>query len=148
MVEFYLPWHTIPAENQHLNLLIEKLCTIELREQSTMDVTALVAYNSRKKMSKERAKQKFPCNKCKQLGHWAAECLQNPRDRQEGKVSENAVFTSRAMGSSTINYIDVNKWYCDSGATKHITPNIKYFVLHSEFDVPEVVSLGRQGTNY
>ncbi|XP_049800094.1 uncharacterized protein LOC126235416 [Schistocerca nitens] len=145
-------WDTIPTENQNLNLLIENLCAIELREQSTTDVTALVAYYSQKKMmSKEQAKQKFPCNKYKQLGNWAAEWPQNPRDcnneRQKEKVSENAVFTLCATGASTVNYIDVNKWYCDTGATKHITPNKQYFVLYSEFDVPEVVSLGRQGTN-
>jgi len=28
-------WDTIPSENQKVNLLIEKLCTIELRDQSS-----------------------------------------------------------------------------------------------------------------
>ncbi|KAK9703677.1 Zinc knuckle [Popillia japonica] len=79
-------WDTIPSENQKLNLLIEKLCTIELRDQSSTEASAFVASGKRKqfkkdklgkpKLSMERAKQKFPCNKCKQVGHWAAECPQ------------------------------------------------------------------------
>ncbi|KAK9718497.1 hypothetical protein QE152_g23108 [Popillia japonica] len=49
------------------------------------------------------------------------------------------------MSASTRNYVDANMWYCDSGATKHITPNKQNFISYSEFSVPEVISLGKQG---
>jgi len=77
-------WDTIPSENQKVNLLIEKLCTIELRNQSTVESAAFVVrggapekknqqkknQNTEKSKRKaERAKQKFLCHKCKQLGH-------------------------------------------------------------------------------
>ncbi|XP_072380862.1 uncharacterized protein [Diabrotica undecimpunctata] len=78
-------WDTILSKNQTLNLLIEKLCTIELRDQSTVEFFAFVARNSRtekynqnqsmkSKKNVHRAKEKFPCHKCKTLGHWAKEC--------------------------------------------------------------------------
>ncbi|XP_023229252.1 uncharacterized protein LOC111629572 [Centruroides sculpturatus] len=99
-------------------------------------------------MSVERAKQKFPCNKCKQLGHWAAECPQKKTGVGTNKQrSGNVVFISHVMGMSIGNYIDANKWYCDSGATKHITPNKQYFESYREFVVPEVKSLGKQGVS-
>ncbi|KAK9701935.1 Zinc knuckle [Popillia japonica] len=157
-------WDTIPSENQKLNLLIEKLCTIELRDQSSTEASAFVASGKRKqfkkdklgkpKLSMERAKQKFPCNKCKQVGHWAAECPQwaaecpqkkiGGSNYQANKRGEGAAFISCVMGASTGNYIDANMWYCDSGATKHITPNKQNFISYSEFSVPEVISLGKQ----
>ncbi|XP_047097580.1 uncharacterized protein LOC124711510 [Schistocerca piceifrons] len=73
-------WDTIPTEKQSLNLLIEKLCTIELREQGINGSAAFVVSKTRKrqksnqqvKMTKSQLKQKFPRNTCKQLGHWAA----------------------------------------------------------------------------
>jgi hypothetical protein len=72
-----------------VNLLIEKLCSIELRADklASAEATALVAHENDKKKPNsmkanysksmkrgaDRAKQKFPCNKCKQLGHWTGE---------------------------------------------------------------------------
>ncbi|XP_047004604.1 uncharacterized protein LOC124622855 [Schistocerca americana] len=114
-------WDTIPTEKQSLNLLIEKLCTIELREQDVNGSAAFVISKTRKrqtsnqqvKMTKSQLKQKFPCNKCKQLGHWAAECPQNTRDSNQRKEkkrdSEHAAFTSYAMGVCTSNHSDPNK---------------------------------------
>ncbi|XP_046982608.1 uncharacterized protein LOC124552391 [Schistocerca americana] len=148
-------WDTIPTEKRSLNLLIEKLFTIELREQD-INGSAFVVSKTRKrqtsnqqvKMTKSQLKEKFPCNISKQLGHWAAECPQNTRDsnkrKEKKRESEDAAFTSYAMGVCTSNHSDPNKWYCDSGATNHITPNKQYFVSYSEFDVPQVISLGKQ----
>ena len=73
-------WDTIPTSTQTVNLLIEKLCAIELRADkfASAEATVLVTHendkksnsmkvNSSKSMKRgaERAKQKFPCNKCK-----------------------------------------------------------------------------------
>ncbi|KAK9703722.1 Leucine Rich repeats (2 copies) [Popillia japonica] len=107
-------WDTIPSENQKLNLLIEKLCTIELRDQSSTEESVFVASGKRKQFKKdklgksnlamERAKQKFPCNKCKQVGHWAAECPQKKiggSNYQANKRGEGAAFISCVMGAWT-----------------------------------------------
>jgi hypothetical protein len=84
-------WDTIPTGTKTVNLLIEKLCAIELRADilASTETTALIAREDDKKSNSMkvnssksikrgavRAKRKFPCNKCKQLGHWAAECPQ------------------------------------------------------------------------
>ena len=73
-------WDTNPTSTQTVNLLVEKLCAIELRADkfASAEATALVTrendkksnsmkVNSSKSMKRgaERAKQKFPCNKCK-----------------------------------------------------------------------------------
>ncbi|XP_049809251.1 uncharacterized protein LOC126252403 [Schistocerca nitens] len=114
-------WDTIPTEKQSLNVLIEKLCTIELREQDINGSAAFVVSKLRKrqtsnqqvKMTKLQLKLKFPCNICKQLGHWAAECPQNTRDsnkrKEKKRESEHAAFTSYAMGVCTSNHSDPNK---------------------------------------
>ncbi|XP_049813807.1 uncharacterized protein LOC126260519 [Schistocerca nitens] len=118
-------WDTIPTEKQSLNLLIEKLCTIELREQDINGRAAFVVSKTRKR----------------QTSHWAAECPQNTLDsnkrKEKKRESEHAAFTSYAMGVCTRNHSDPNKWYCGSGATNHITPKEQYFVSYSEFDAPQ-----------
>jgi len=78
-------WDIIPTSTQTVKLLIEKLCAVELfaDKLASAKATALVAdendkkklnsmkVNSSKSMKRgaDRAKQKSPCNKCKQLGH-------------------------------------------------------------------------------
>jgi len=133
-----------------VNLLIEKLCEIELQADklASAEATALVAHendeksnsmkvNSSKSMKRgaDRTKQKFPGNKCKQLGHWAAECPQNQqhaRDRGgKSAAKKNAdAFPLHVMGASRVSIVDADSWYCDNGATWHITLNKHYFVIH------------------
>jgi hypothetical protein len=87
-----------------VNLLIEKLCAVELQADklASSEATAFVARENDKEKSSSmkvnpgkstkggsnRAKQKFPCNRCKQLGHWAAECPQKQQySRDKGGKS-------------------------------------------------------------
>jgi len=71
-------------------------------------------------------KQKFPCNKCKQLGHWAAECPQkqqhaeNRRGKLATKMNADA-SPAHALGASRASIVDAENWYCDSGATPRRT---------------------------
>jgi len=158
-------WDTIPTSTQTVNLLTEKLCAIELRADkfSSAAATVLVTYEIDKKKSNsmkakssksmkrgaDRAKQKIPCNKCKQLGHWAAECPQKQQHAGDrgGKsaAKKNAdVFQVHAMGASGASIVDADSWYCDSGATRHITPSKHYYVSYTKFSNPETVVLGRK----
>jgi hypothetical protein len=47
------------------------------------------------------------------------------------------------MGSSRANIVDADSWYCDRGATQHITPNKHYFVSYTKFANPG----GSNGSN-
>jgi len=157
-------WDTIPTSNQTANLLIEKLCAVELRTDklASAEATAFVAHENDKKSNStkvnsckstkrgaDRAKQKFPCNQCKQLGHWAAECPQKQQHAGDrgGKsaAKKNAgLFLVHVMGASRANSVDAYSWYCGSGATGHITPNKQYFVSTTKFANPETIVLGKK----
>ena len=158
-------WDTIPTGTQTVNLFIEKLCAIELRADklASAEATALVAHendkkkwnsikvNSSKSMKRgaDRAKQKFLCNKCEQLGYCATEYPQKQQhagDRgSKSAAKKNAVaFPVHVMGASRASIVDADSWYCDSGATLHITPNKHYFVLYTLFANPETIVLGKK----
>jgi hypothetical protein len=97
---FKVVWDTIPTSTQMVNLLIEKLCAVELQvdKLASAEATVLVAHeNDKKKLNSmkvnsskfmkrgtDSAKQKLPCNKCKQLGHWTAECPQRQQHARDG----------------------------------------------------------------
>jgi len=158
-------WDTIPTSTQMVNLLTEKLCAIELRADKLALAEAMVfaAHENDKKNSnfmkvncrKSRkrgadcAKQKFPCNKCKQLGHWAVECAQKQQhvgDRGgKSAAKKNAdVFPVHVTGASRASIVDAHSWYCDSGATWHITPNKHYVVSYKKFANPDMIMLGKK----
>ena len=40
--------------------------------------------------------------------------------------------------------MNVDSWYCDSGATPHITPDRHYFVSYTKFSNPEKIILGKK----
>jgi hypothetical protein len=158
-------WDTIPTSTQTVNLLIEKLYAIELQADklASAEATALVAHeNDKKKLNSmkvnsgksmrsgaDHEKQKFPCNKCKQLGHWAVECPQKQQHagNRSGKMAakkNNDAFLVHVMGTSRASSVDADTWYCDSSATWHITPNEHYFVSYTKFANPETIVLGKK----
>ena len=158
-------WDPIPISPQTVNLLIGKLCEIELwaDKLASAEATALVAHENDKKKSNsmkvnssksikrwaDRTKQKFPCNKCKKLGHWAAECPQKKQHAGD-KGGESAakktadVFPVHVMGASRASIVDTDSWYCQSGASRHIALNKHYFVSHTKFANPETIVLGKK----
>jgi hypothetical protein len=46
--------------------------------------------------------------------------------------------------ASRASFVDANSWYCDIGATRHITPSKSYFVLYTKFASPETVVFGKK----
>ena len=97
----------------------------------------------------DRAKLRFPYHKCNKLGHWAKECSMKRAEGTTGKnkFNESAGFLSFVFGASADNCIEVDKWYCDSGATNHITANKQYFMSYTKFALPEQILLGKRGTS-
>ena len=149
-------WDTIPTDQQKLNLLIEELCSIELREinmESTVSANATAfaaSKNNGKKKHFDRGKEnsgKIERNKCKQMGHWAAECSQKKNaetaSTSKGKPAVSD-FLAHIMEASTSETIDMDSWCCDSGASRHITLCKQNFVSYAEFQAPEIVSLGKR----
>jgi len=106
--------------------------------------------NSSKSMKRaDCAKQKLPCDKCKQLGHWAAECpqkWQHARDRGgKSAAKKNAdAFLVHVTRASRASIVDADSWYCDSSATLPIMPNKHYFVSYTKFANPETIVLGKK----
>jgi hypothetical protein len=37
--------------------------------------------------------------------------------------------------------VNADSWYCDSGATQHITPNKRYFMSYTKSDIPQTIAL-------
>lgn len=160
-------WDTIPADQQKLNLLIEKLCSIEARElrvnKAEENVVAFVAKDTKVKNKSgfkrndhsnriARAKQRFPCNKCRKIGHWAAECPSNTskmssNDNEKNKYESKGkptAFIAYSLKANCDNSTVTDFWCCDSGASKHISPNKHYFESYTEFSTPEKICLGKQ----
>jgi hypothetical protein len=158
-------WDTIPVREQTVNLLIEKLCAIELRADklASSEGTAFAARENEKEKSSSmkvnpgkstkrgssRSKQKFPCNRYKQLGHWAAEWLQkqqHSRDKGNKSATKKSSNTLpvHVMGISEVTRMNSDSWYCDSGASWHITPSKQYFVSYAKFTVPKIIQLGKK----
>jgi hypothetical protein len=91
---------------------------------------------------------KFPCNKCKQLGPWAPECPQKQQHAGDsgGKSAAKKkadAFPVHVMGASRASSVNSNSCYSDSGATRHIMPN-KHFVSYTKFANPETIVLDKK----
>ncbi|XP_028966619.1 uncharacterized protein LOC114828079 [Galendromus occidentalis] len=140
-------WDTIPAGEQTVNLLIEKLCNIEKRD-SVPTEQAFVAsrkqllpskkYEANKKDKSVEKRKKFPCRKCHQLGHWARECT-SVKD-----VMPKTGFLAHALGAA-VDVRESTRWICDSGATCHMTPRREYFKTIEIFQTPKRIQLGKRG---
>jgi hypothetical protein len=122
-------WDAIPTSTQTVNLLIEKLCAIELQAEklASAEATVLVTHENDKKKSNSMkvnfsksmkrgadcTKEKFPCNKCKQLGHWTAECPQKQqhaggRGGKPAAKKKADAFLVHVMGASRASSVDVD----------------------------------------
>lgn len=147
-----------------VNLLIQ-LCAFELSADkfASAEATVFIAHENDKKKSNYvkvnsskstikgayRAKETFPCNKHKQLSHWAVECPQKQQHagHRGGKSTAKQdahTFLVHVMGASRANSVDTDSWYCDSSATQHIMPNKRYFLSYKKFTNPETIMLGKK----
>jgi len=48
------------------------------------------------------------------------------------------------LAASKASIVDADSWYCDSGATWHITPNKRYLVSCTKFANPETIVFGKK----
>ncbi|KAL0277244.1 UNVERIFIED_CONTAM: hypothetical protein PYX00_004597 [Menopon gallinae] len=145
-------WDIIPAEEQTVNLLIEKLCGIEMRsEKLATDENALFVRKIVKKPEKNsrtNPKKKFPCNFCKQFGHWIAECPKRKEEEKESRKTAKrgqSAFFSAVLTATNDQSTPKDEWYCDSGASRHITHSKENFFRYRAFRSPIEIMLGKKG---
>ncbi|KAL0272978.1 UNVERIFIED_CONTAM: hypothetical protein PYX00_005765 [Menopon gallinae] len=145
-------WDIIPAEEQTVNLLIEKLCGIEMRsEKLATDENALFVRKIVKKPEKNsrtNPKKKFPCNFCKQFGHWIAECPKRKEEEKESRKTAKrgqSAFFSAVLTATNDQSTPKDEWYCDSGASCHITHSKENFFRYRAFRSPIEIMLGKKG---
>ncbi|KAL0267052.1 UNVERIFIED_CONTAM: hypothetical protein PYX00_009420 [Menopon gallinae] len=145
-------WDIIPAEEQTVNLLIEKLCGIEMRsEKLATDENALFVRKIVKKPEKNsrtNPKKKFPCNFCKQFGHWIAECPKRKEEEKESRKTAKrgqSAFFSAVLTATDDQSTPKDEWYCDSGASRHITHSKENFFRYRAFRSPIEIMLGKKG---
>ncbi|KAL0269596.1 UNVERIFIED_CONTAM: hypothetical protein PYX00_007274 [Menopon gallinae] len=145
-------WDIIPAEEQTVNLLIEKLCGIEMRsEKLATDENALFVRKIVKKPEKNsrtNPKKKFPCNFCKQFGHWIAECPKRKEEEKESRKTAKrgqSAFFSAVLTATNDQSTPKDEWHCDSGASRHITHSKENFFRYRAFRSPIEVMLGKKG---
>ncbi|KAL0281595.1 UNVERIFIED_CONTAM: hypothetical protein PYX00_002534 [Menopon gallinae] len=145
-------WDIIPAKEQTVNLLIEKLCGIEMRsEKLATDENALFVRKIVKKPEKNsrtNPKKKFPCNFCKQFGHWIAECPKRKEEEKESRKTAKrgqSAFFSAVLTATNDQSTPKDEWYCDSGASRHITHSKENFFRYRAFRSPIEIMLGKKG---
>jgi hypothetical protein len=101
-----------------------------------------------KKRGADYDKQKFPRNKCKQLGFWAAECPykhQHAGDRfGKSAASKKAdAFPVHVMGASRANSVEADSWYVRT--VRHGTLRRRNMILsYTKFDSSETIVLSNK----
>jgi hypothetical protein len=65
-----------------------------------------------RKRGAERAKQKFPCHKCKQLGHWAVEC---PQRQQHAGDRDNKKTAKKNADALLVHVMGTSRAKCECG---------------------------------
>lgn len=130
------------------NELVVQLCAFErnfLKESSGSSVVheALETKHIKKfsKGKKFKPKKNNRCNYCKVEGHWVYQC---PRWIADGKPKKSQE-TTEVANTSTLMFVeaeafavgeDSTTWWCDNGATRHVTNSSEYFTEFQRFDTP------------
>lgn len=164
---FKTAWDSVPADQQSVEVLTERLVKEEsqLATDDEVDAFAAMAISKQKKKvnkavdfnhSKERkTRSSVECFYCKKPGHIARECRKKKRDSEKQKNVDGKsdcafigssekmcpVKTSQATVAKWLEYDQTDVWLMDSGASRHMTFRREWF---SEFwsVAGEYVSLG------
>ncbi|KAL0274345.1 UNVERIFIED_CONTAM: hypothetical protein PYX00_006797 [Menopon gallinae] len=99
------------------------------------------------KNSRVNPKKKFPCNYCKQFGHWIAECPKRKEEKESRKTAKRgqSAFFSAVLTTTDDQSTPKDEWYCDSGASCHITHTRENFFRYRAFRSPVEIMLGKKG---
>lgn len=88
-------------------------------------------------------KKEDVCNYCKKKGHWVRDCRKWIKD---GKPNKQKTGEVKSMVHDTLQVIceevnaiqddNVDDWYIDNGATRHVCNNRNIFKNFEKFDTP------------
>lgn len=78
-------------------------------------------------------KKKYPCNSCKELGHFAKDCPKNSNEKK--------AYVAVSLTAQDLPY-NKDVWYQDSGATHHMTGNLNWLTNVRPLDVPTQIKIG------
>ena len=73
-----------------------------------------------------------------------AECPQKQQHAKNRGGKSTSKKNADASPARALGTVDADSWYCDSGATRHITPSKHYFVSYTKFSNPETIILGKK----
>ena len=127
----------LPDEFRALVLAVENSktkLTIDVVKNLLLQDVKFDSKNSESALfTKNKNKKQFRCHTCKKIGHFAKSCpnkRQKPRDFNCEKV---------LIASLYANNNDSNDWYIDSGASAHMTNNVKILKNKTEVNGKEVI---------
>lgn len=147
---FHSAWESTAEENRTLLNLMSRLMIEESRLQMRDSVEVGEALMAKKgafkkpQSFKQKNKKPGKCFKCNKEGHWKNECpLSQSKNQSGGKFDPK----SNALVCHTDESIDdTAEWYLDSGASDHMTKEMKWLSDYEEFNVPKSVTIGNGET--
>lgn len=126
-------WEMVHPSMKNIEFLLSLLQTRERESKETEQL--MVVRHTQQKLSMEERKKRWPCNICKQKGHWANDCPKNYRNQTsrddsekidpnkiEAKTLANVILNTGQIGKEL-----KDKWLADSGTTSHMSNNKEYF---------------------
>lgn len=151
---FRRAWNSTSESEQTLKHLIDRLIQDENElkkkdtvRQSSNQALLVKKFDSPRKFDNRRStqedmkakKDRFPCNKCGQKGHWAKECLNRSKGYQERPPK-----SSVALMAINHNVDNDSPWYADSGASAHMCGDLSLFKIYEGFDNPTSIMMGNE----
>lgn len=131
-------------ENSHVDItteLVKAKLLNEMSKQIDMNPVPATAMRSKDEPSYESKDKKIVCYRCGEPGHKSPGCpLRNKKNIKKKKPASKESTSLSALGTS--NEYNMDKWYVDSGATKHMTSRRDWFVNINPIDLKVTVANG------
>ncbi|KAG5874235.1 hypothetical protein JTB14_012848 [Gonioctena quinquepunctata] len=154
--EFLNAWESVAKQQRTIQLLRERLCTVEMRLQEREEnsdlssKTAFVASNNFREQcvsipsisNKNYNKKKrflLKCYRCGLRGHLKRDCMKEAKQKSEASSTQGSAFVSDAF---PLNLHPNDIWIADSGATQHMTMHRNCFSTFENFQYPQSVLIG------
>lgn len=82
------------------------------------------------------------CNHCKKTGHWANNCwAKNDTKKNKSNSIRDVAMMATDVDLNSLE-IDESTWIADSGATLHMTPNLKWLINYKKLEEDKPIHLG------